>query len=85
MGLEILITVGSLVAAGGAAWGGTKVALNGTRERVKNIDAKLDAHIIANATKMDAHMAHDAQVQVELVERGARTEAKVDMILQRLP
>lgn len=78
--VEILITAASLIGAGGCAWGGAKVALNGTRQRVKEI---AESHVKLNE-KMDAHIAHDAQVQVDIVAAAARTEGKVDLILERL-
>jgi hypothetical protein len=81
--IEILITAGSLIGAGGCAWGGTKAALNGTRQRVKEIAEKLDAHIAASSAQMTAHAAHDAEVQLELVERQARIEGKIDLLLER--
>ena len=53
--------------SGGAAWGGSRVALNGTRERVKNMDAKLDTHI-----------AEDGKVQTALLTGMTRIETKLD-------
>lgn len=34
----ILITLGTIAVTGGAAFGGAKVALNGTRARVKDLE-----------------------------------------------
>lgn len=81
--LELLVAAGSLlgaVGAGGAAWGGSKVALNGTRQRVREL---VESHASLNS-KMDAHVANDATVQLELATQGARTEAKVDILLDRV-
>lgn len=81
MGIEVLIMVGGMIASAGAAWGGTRVALNGTKSRVAEL---VSSHQTLNE-KMDAHIAHDATVQVDLVDRASRTEGKVDLILERLP
>lgn len=78
--IEVLITVGSLIGAGSSAWGGAKMALNGTRKRVQEI---VEAQVLANA-KMDTHIANDSAVQLELATQGARTEAKVDILLARV-
>lgn len=67
----ILITIATTVFAGGAAWGGAKAALNGTRERVKRISTELDTHV------RDDHL-----IQRDLVERAARLEAKIDVLLK---
>ena len=56
-----------LLAIGGA-WGGAKVALNGTRERVKKVE--------------DVLVKHD-QVHVELIKQGTRVETKIDMLLEK--
>ena len=50
------------VATVAAAWGGTRQALNGTRERVKSIDRKLDVQM---------------EKQAGLAERVAIVETKV--------
>lgn len=54
----------------GAAWGGARVALNGTRERVKQLSKDLKDHI-----------EHDHTVQLETVDRLARIETKLDRVL----
>jgi hypothetical protein len=61
------ISIGTMLVTAGAAWGGTRVALNGTRERVKEIKAKLDKHIEA-----------DESVQRETIDRLARIETKIE-------
>lgn len=68
-----LIQLGTVVAAGAAAWGASKQALNGTRERV----ARIDAHLLD-------HIRDDDQVQRELLQRAAALEAKIDLVLARL-
>lgn len=40
-----LIRIGIPLLAIGGAWGGAKVALNGTRSRVHNLEVKSDDHI----------------------------------------
>ena len=52
-----------------AAWGGTRQALNGTRERVKDINSKMDLHIQNTLAK-----------HTEISERLATVETKVDML-----
>jgi hypothetical protein len=53
------------VAAAAAAWGGTRQALNGTRERVKSIDSKLDIQM---------------EKQAVVSERLAIVETKIEEI-----
>lgn len=43
--------------AAAAAWGGSRQALNGTRERVKGIDEKLDKHITTVHTDIASRLA----------------------------
>ena len=50
--------------AAAAAWGGSRQALNGTRERVRSIDEKLDTHI--------------QQVHTDIAQRLAVVEVKID-------
>jgi hypothetical protein len=52
-----------------AAYGGTRQALNGTREKVKDIKTTLDEHII------DGNIKHESMVQ-----RVAIVETKVDAL-----
>lgn len=68
----LLVQLGTIVAAGGAAWGAAKQALNGTRERVKRIDEQLVAHI-----------KDDDTIQRELLQRASSVEAKVDIIISK--
>lgn len=62
-----VISVASAVFAGGMAWGGARRALNGSRERIKVIE-----------TKLDRHMAETVITRVEVGERLARIEARID-------
>ena len=55
------------VAAAAAAWGGSRQALNGTRERVKTIDEKMDKHVNQTAANFST-----------VTERIAVVETKVD-------
>ena len=69
--VEMLKIATPLLAIGGA-WGGAKVALNGTRERVKGIDNKLEAHI-----------KEDEAVQRDMIDRAARIETKLDILMEK--
>lgn len=42
--IQIAVVIGSIVGPAGAAWAGVKVSLNGTRERVKEIQAEVKEH-----------------------------------------
>jgi hypothetical protein len=57
--------------AAAAAWGGSRQALNGTRERVKDIDNKMDNYITTSYNKHE-----------NLVQRVAVVETKVDSLSQ---
>lgn len=69
MDFGTIIQLATLVATGGAAYGGVKVGLNGMRERTKNIEHKLDRHVVDSANKHTA-----------VVDRISNVEAKVDSI-----
>lgn len=56
----------------GAAWGGAKAALNGTRRRVRSLEEDLSEH------KKDSFQNH-----IDAVERLARLETKIDMLLEK--
>lgn len=60
------------VATVGAAWGGAKAALNGTRKRVERIEEGLESHTQA-----------DAEVQTDIITRLAVIESKVDDLRSR--
>ena len=64
--LEIIKIATPLLALGGA-WGGTRVALNGTRERVKNLEA--------------SEKEQDKKLQT-LGEGMVRVETKQDMLIE---
>lgn len=71
---QILTIAGpTAIFTGGVAWGAARQALNGTRERVKDIQAGLKQHVDS-----------DDAVQRELLQRSAALEAKVDIILSKL-
>jgi hypothetical protein len=63
--LPLLTIVGSL----GAAFGGARVALNGTKERVKTL-----------AESFDKHVESDAAAQNQVIDRLARIETKLDSL-----
>lgn len=67
-----LIKMGSPLLAIGGAWGGAKVALNGTRERVKLVENDLNEH---KTTSSKQH--------IDSVDRLARIETKVDALLEK--
>lgn len=52
-----------------AAWGGSRQALNGTRERVREISADLKAHI-----------AEEDKTTEELLQRVTAVETKIDLL-----
>lgn len=56
--------------AGGAAYGGVKQGLNGTRERMKSIDEKLDTHI-----------RDDHEIQTQMVEGLTQVSTKLDTFI----
>lgn len=67
LNVETILQAVTVLVTAGAAFGGVKVALNGTRERVKRIDIKLDKHIES-----------DEGVQMRLLTGMTRIETKVD-------
>ena len=64
--LELLKLAAPLLAVGGA-WGGAKVALNGTRDRVRKME-----------TDFQAHELKDQVRQIEIIDRLARIETKLE-------
>lgn len=70
---QIAISVLTGVATVAAAWGGTKVALNGTRDRVKNVEHD-----------MVQHKSMNQKQHIETVERLTRIETKLDTQLAPL-
>lgn len=69
---EVLLMGATAVGSLGAAWGGAKVALNGTRSRVQRIESVLDEHI-----------DEDEQLNRDSIDRLARLETKIDILLQK--
>ena len=69
----LLWAIGTGIFTGGVAFGGVKVALNGTRERVKTVEIAVDKNKDANT---EAHK--------ELGERLASIETKVDIVVEHL-
>lgn len=65
--LEFLLAIGSVLVAGGAAFGGARSALNGTRKEVKEIKATLADHVKA-----------DEDLSREVITRLARVETKLE-------
>lgn len=65
--VSALIAIGTALAAGAGSYGASKAVLNGTKERVERIEAKLDGHI----TETRAH-------RDETIQRLSRLETKVD-------
>lgn len=55
---------------GGVAWGTVKSALNGTRQRVRNVEEKVEAL----DEKMDEH-------QLEAIKEITAVSTKVDLLL----
>lgn len=69
----IAYSLATAIFVGGMAWGATKSALNGTRQRVQEIHETVIKHIT------DEHNADQ-----KTHERIASVEAKVDLILARI-
>jgi hypothetical protein len=64
-----LLTAGSILLSGGAAFGGAVAALNGTRKRVAGIETTLADHVKADETH-----------QRDVIDRLARIETKLDQL-----
>ena len=64
----LIIQIAVPLLAIGGAWGGAKVALNGTKERVQEIKVEI-------AELDNAHAA--------LLDRAARIETKIDMLMEK--
>jgi len=63
---EFLLAIASVLVAGGAAFGGARSALNGTRREVKEIKDTLAKHV-----------SEDENLSREMIERLARVETKL--------
>lgn len=70
MDVGTLIQIGGPLLAIGGAWGGAKMALNGTRERVYRMERQFREHEFA-----------DEMLQRETIDRLARIEVKLELIL----
>lgn len=57
----------------GAAWGATKSALNGTRQRVQQIHEDLRQHV-----------SEESNADMQTHERLTRVETKVDVLVESL-
>jgi hypothetical protein len=66
---SFILALGTLLASGGVAWGGATMAIKGVKET--QTEVKDDLH---------KHMEADAEVQLELVDRLARIETKLDAL-----
>lgn len=63
----LLLTLGGTLVTAGAAWGGAKTALNGTRKRVYELH-----------TELREHTESDSKVQREMLDRLIRIETKIE-------
>jgi len=72
IGLSELFKLAIPLLAIGGAWGGAKVALNGTRNRVKTLESQLEVHKVVTASQ-----------HVEAIDRLARIETKIDVVLTK--
>lgn len=69
-----IYALGAGLFSGGAAWGGVTMAIKGVKSQQEEAkQARID---ISN--KLDAHTSADIQIQMDLVERLARIEGKLD-------
>ena len=66
MDVGLMIQIAVPVATVAAAWGGTRQALNGTRERSVRIEDKLDGYIADSATKHTAISERLTAVETKL-------------------
>ncbi len=67
-----MLGAATLIGSCGAAFGGAKVALNGTRARVTEVKGDLKEHI-----------EKDEKLQRETIDRLARIETKLDSLCSR--
>ena len=65
----LLMQIAVPLLAIGGAWGGAKAALNGTKDKVKEIKEEI-------AELDNAHAA--------LLDRAARIETKIDMLMEKM-
>lgn len=71
--LQVVVTVLAPLFTAGAAWGGVKVALNGTRDAVKRIEQKVDAH----HADVQARFVRVEDDVADVRERMVRVETKI--------
>jgi hypothetical protein len=71
--LQVLVTIILPALTAGAAWGGVKAALNGTRATVKRIETKIDAH----HADVQARFIRVEDDVADVRERMVRVETKV--------
>lgn len=62
--LEALVAVGTALASGGAAWGGSIMALNGSRKKIHKLGIDFEQHV-----------ANDTLFQTDSVDRLGRIES----------
>lgn len=67
---DMLLPIAAGAASAGAAWGAVKVTLNGTRNRVKNLEFMFEQH------RKDERETDQVQA-----DRLARVETKIDLLL----
>ncbi len=67
----LVFSVVGIIFTVGAAWGGAKVALNGTKLRVRELHEAFHEHTEG-----------DMKVQRETVERLTALETKIDLLLK---
>lgn len=66
----LIVSLMTIVATVAAAFGGVKVALNGTVKRVNDIDVKLTQHI-----------RDESALETQVAERLVRVETKIDTLV----
>jgi hypothetical protein len=79
--ISLFWTIAIGLVAGGAAWGGSVMALKAVRD--EQISAKEDR--IKIQTDLEKHMSSDLTIQMDLVNRLARIEGKIDTTMRRTP
>lgn len=85
---NFIISVLTIAASAGAAWGSVKVSLNGTNRRLDETHAALHKHMQEDE-QANARAMHDFTVHAEKVlqkealqsDRLARLETKIDLLL----
>lgn len=68
--LSVLLSLGGILVSAGAAYGGAKSALNGTRQRVKDMDEAFREHAKADDTHQRAVIDRLARIETKLDERA---------------